>query len=158
MLKVLIPYKNIDNEIQNTLNLNLIDIIEKITPKEEIQNDNENNNENNNGNNEENNGKFPRPIKIITLGPECKGDCEVKLENANGIFVRKNFSILNEFSLICNNYKVLSSELESVSQVNNWINNKTHTKIPSVLPQDYDISNVALLLVNTIYFKGILGT
>jgi hypothetical protein len=48
MLKVLIPYKNIDNEIQNTLNLNLIDIIEKITPKEEIQNDNENNNEKNN--------------------------------------------------------------------------------------------------------------
>ena len=155
MLKVLIPYKNIDNEIQNTLNLNLIDIIEKIIPKEEIQNDNENNNENNNGNNEENNGKFPIPIKMI---PECIGDCEVKLENANGIFVRKNFSILNEFSLICNNYKVLSSELESVTQVNNWINNKTHTKIPSVLPQDYDISNVALLLVNAIYFKGILGT
>jgi serine protease inhibitor len=48
--------------------------------------------------------------------------------------------------------------LESVTQVNNWINNKTHTKIPSVLSQDYDISNVALLLVNTIYFKGILGT
>ena len=74
MLKVLIPYKNIDNEIQNTLNLNLIDIIEKITPKEEIQNDNENNNENNNGNNEENNGKFPIPIKIIPLVPEYKAN------------------------------------------------------------------------------------
>ena len=74
MLKVLIPYKNIDNEIQNTLNLNLIDIIEKITPKEEIQNDNENNNEKNNWNKKENNGKFPIPIKIIPLGPEYIGD------------------------------------------------------------------------------------
>ena len=74
MLKVLIPYKNIDNEIQNTLNLNLIDIIEKITPKEEIQNDNENNNEKNNGNKKENNGKFSIPIKIILLEPEYIGD------------------------------------------------------------------------------------
>jgi hypothetical protein len=47
--------------------------------------------------------------------PEYIGDCEVKLENANGIFVRKNFSILNEFSLICNNYNVECSQLESVT-------------------------------------------
>ena len=144
MLKVLIPYKNIDNEIQNTLNLNLIDIIKKITPKEEIKNDNENNNEDNE--------EFITPIEEISF--DCEGECDVKFENANGIFVKKGFSILNEFSLICNNYKVESSELESVTQVNNWINNKTHTKIPSVLPENYDISNVALLLVNAIYFKG----
>ena len=35
MIKVLVPYKEIDNAIQNTLNLNLIDIIDKITTKEE---------------------------------------------------------------------------------------------------------------------------
>ena len=144
MLKVLIPYKDIDNEIQNTLNLNLIDIIKKLTPKEEIKNDNENNNEDN----EEN------IILIEEIYSDCEGECDVKFENANGIFVKKGFSILNEFSLICDNYQVESSELESVTQVNNWINNKTHTKIPSVLPENYDISNVALLLVNAIYFKG----
>ena len=35
MIKVLVPYKEIDNAIQKTLNLNLIDIIDKITTKEE---------------------------------------------------------------------------------------------------------------------------
>ena len=85
---------------------------------------------------------------------QCKGDCEVTFENANGIFVKKGYSILNEFSLICNNYKAEFSELESVAQVNNWINKKTNKKIPSFLPNDYDITNVNLMLVNAIYFKG----
>ena len=85
---------------------------------------------------------------------QCKGDCEVTFENANGIFVKKGYSILNEFSLICNNYKTEFSELESVAQVNNWINKKTNKKIPSFLPNDYDITNVNLMLVNAIYFKG----
>ena len=85
---------------------------------------------------------------------QCKGDCEVTFENANGIFVKKGYSILNEFSLICNNYKTEFSELESVAQVNNWINKKTNGKIPSVLPHDYKITNVNLMLVNAIYFKG----
>lgn len=68
--------------------------------------------------------------------------------------LKKNFKILNEFSLMCNNYKALSSELESVQQVNDWIKNKTHEKIPSVLPNNYNISNIGLILVNAIYFKG----
>ena len=140
MLKVLIPYKEIDNEIQNTLNLNLIDIIDKITPKKE----------NNNENNQLNNQKF--------LSKECNCDCEVTLENANGIFIKKfikkGFPILNEFLLMCNNYKVEFSELESVQQVNNWVNNKTHEKITEVLSEKYDLSKVPLILVNAIYFKG----
>ena len=137
MLKVLIPYKdNIDNEIQNTLNLNLINIINKITPKEEIKDNNEDLNE------------------IEFFENDCEGDCEVKFENANGIFVKKGFSILDEFSSICNNYKAESSELESVNQVNDWVSNKTHSKIPFILPNNYNINDVSIILVNAIYFKG----
>jgi serine protease inhibitor len=101
MLKVLDPYKDIDNSILNTLNLNLIDIIDKITPKEESNNNS---------------------LQIDTSFLDgCKGDCEVTFENANGIFVKKGYSILNEFSLICNNYKAESLELENVAQVNNFL-------------------------------------
>ena len=101
MIKVLVPHKEIDNSILNTLNLNLIDIIDKITPKEEINND-------------------PFQLNIPSMN-QCKGDCEVTFENANGIFVKKGYSILNEFSLICNNYKAESLELENVAQVNNFL-------------------------------------
>ena len=139
MLEVLIPYKNIDNEIQNTINSNLIQIIEKITPKEVTKIENE----------EDKNGLI---LDILKNG--FVDDCNVTLENANAIFVKKNFTILDEFSLMCSNYKALSSELESVQQVNDWIKNKTHEKIPSVLPNNYNISNIGLILVNAIYFKG----
>ena len=139
MLEVLIPYKNIDNEIQNTINSNLIQIIEKITPKEVTKIENE----------EDKNGLI---LDILKNG--FVDDCNVTLENENAIFVKKNFTILDEFSLMCSNYKALSSELESVQQVNDWIKNKTHEKIPSVLPNNYNISNIGLILVNAIYFKG----
>ena len=139
MLEVLIPYKNIDNEIQNIINSNLIQIIEKITPKEVTKIENE----------EDKNGLI---LDILKNG--FVDDCNVILENANAIFVKKNFKILNEFSLMCSNYKALSSELKSVQQVNNWIKRKTNGKIPSVLSDNYNISNIGLILVNAIYFKG----
>ena len=44
--------------------------------------------------------------------------------------------------------------MESVNQVNDWINNKTHSKIPFILPKDYNLNDVSLILVNAIYFKG----
>ena len=103
MIKVLVPHKEIDNSILNTLNLNLIDIIDKITPKEESNNNS-------------------LQINFPSLNNnQCKADCEVTFENANGIFVKKGYSILNEFSLICNNYKAESSELENVAQVNDFL-------------------------------------
>ena len=76
MLEVLIPYKNIDNEIQNTINSNLIQIIEKITPKEVTKIENE----------EDKNGLI---LDILKNG--FFDDCNVTLENANAIFVKKKF-------------------------------------------------------------------
>ena len=168
MLEVLIPYKNIDNEIQNTINSNLIQIIEKITPEEEIgkeiKEDNKEENKldkkfkNEEENEEENEKENKKENKEENKEENDEENYEIegiiKLENANAIFVKKNFKILNEFSLMCSNYKALSSELKSVQQVNNWIKQKTHGKIPSVLPNNYDISNIGLILVNAIYFKG----
>ena len=93
ILKVLIPYKNIDNETQNTVNLNMIDNLNKISQN-----------------------KTKNEYKVITL------------LNANAIFVNKLFPILQTFSLICKKHKSESLNLESVEQVNDWINEKQMEK------------------------------
>ncbi len=43
--------------------------------------------------------------------------------------------------------------MESVNHVNNWVSNKTHSKIPFILPKN-NINDVSIILVNAIYFKG----
>ena len=44
--------------------------------------------------------------------------------------------------------------MESANQVNDWVSNKTHSKIPFILPKNYNINDVSIILVNAIYFKG----
>ena len=132
MLEVLVPYKKIENKTLESLNSNLINIIKNFSNKKEnIFSENIINYDNHSD--EENNFIF---------------------ENSNAIFVNKTLKILDEFSLICDKYKTETFKLESVEQVNNWVNEKTHEKIKTILPENYDISNSVLLLINAIYFKG----
>ena len=132
MLEVLVPYKKIENKTLESLNSNLINIIKNFSNKKEnIFSENIINYDNHSD--EENNFIF---------------------ENSNAIFVNKTLKILDEFSLICDKYKTETFHLESVEQVNNWVNEKTHEKIKTILPENYDISNSVLLLINAIYFKG----
>ena len=76
------------------------------------------------------------------------------IKNANGIFVKKNYKILKGFSSICNEYKSESLNLESVNQVNNWINNNTNGLIKEALPSDFNLASVKLMLINALFFKG----
>ena len=102
MLKVLIPYKEIDNKTLDNINSNLINIIEKINNENKLLDEIEKNY------NETINEYWEVDKKTFIL------------ENANAIFINKTLKILDEFSSICDSYKADTFELESVKQVNDW--------------------------------------
>jgi len=85
-------------------------------------------------------------------------DPKVLLEIANSIWYDKNFSVLQSFVDVNQQYyNALVSPLDfaaasAPAAINDWVNDKTHGKIPEVIqgiPGD-----VVMYLINTIYFKG----
>ena len=80
------------------------------------------------------------------------GDCQIHFNNVNGIFTKKGVELTDQFKTICDNYNTSFYELISVEQVNNFCSENTNGKINHIL--DNIDSNLVLLLVNAIYFKG----
>ena len=73
------------------------------------------------------------------------------VEIANAVMSR--FTPLQPFLEIAKNYSAPHEILESVEQVNNWCDEKTHGKITKIL--DRLESSVQMILLNAVYFKGI---
>ena len=72
------------------------------------------------------------------------------VEMANAVMSR--FTPLKTFLEIAKNYSAPHETLESVEQVNNWCDEKTHGKITKIL--DKLESYVQMILLNAVYFKG----
>ena len=72
------------------------------------------------------------------------------MEIANAVMTR--FTPLEDFSNIAEEYLAPVEPLESLEQVNNWCNNKTHGKIEKIL-DSLDPSTLMIIL-NAVYFKG----
>ena len=72
------------------------------------------------------------------------------VELANAVFTK--FKPEAAFIKMINQYKAEINTLESVDQVNQWCNEKTHNKIPKIL--DSLTPNDLMVLINAIYFKG----
>lgn len=93
---------------------------------------------------------------LLTTLPEM--DNSVQLELANSIWHEKTFSVKPPFLAV--NAENLLSEVHaldfrdpaSVGIINGWVNDKTHTKIPTIL--DQISSDAVMYLINAIYFKG----
>jgi serine protease inhibitor len=85
-------------------------------------------------------------------------DERVVLEIANSVWVEKQLSIKQQFLSDLNNwYKAEAREIDggdpnAVKIVNDWIAEKTHDKITDML--DNLDPNLALLLINAVYFNG----
>ena len=85
-------------------------------------------------------------------------DPKVMFEIANSIWSAKNFDIEDEF--VRRNEVYFDAEVNeldfgdplAVDIVNNWVSDKTHQKIETIL-QGID-PNAVMYLINTIYFKG----
>jgi len=87
-------------------------------------------------------------------------DDKVQFEIANSIWYRQllGFNVLPSFIDVNKNYynaEVNSLDFNSpvaLSTINNWVDSKTHGKIPTIL--DNIPSDAMMYLINAIYFKG----
>ena len=66
-----------------------------------------------------------------------------ELKSEYNDFVRKNFSA-DSFTFTPDNV---------VKRVNEWANEKTESMIPELLDESYDVSDLAVILMNALYFK-----
>ena len=83
--------------------------------------------------------------KILEISQNFK---TVEIANA----VMSKFVPIQEFLDISEKYYAPFQKLESVQQVNNWCEEKTHGKITKIL--DELNSGIAMILLNAVYFKG----
>ena len=82
----------------------------------------------------------------------CEGDCNLVFNNINGLFANKKFNILEGFNSICKKYNTSIHELIDAKQINEFCYNNTNGKIKEIIK---DINkDIALILINAIYFKG----
>jgi len=85
-------------------------------------------------------------------------DPKVLLEIANAIYYRKDFTVENNF--VNTNRKYYDASVSAldfnspsaVTSINNWVADKTHNKIKTIL--DRITPNHVMFLLNAIYFKG----
>jgi serpin B len=80
------------------------------------------------------------------------------MEIANSIWIKENFPVKNEFiSLNSDFYSAEVQNLDfsnpsSVDIINNWVSNKTHDKIPTIINSISE--DAALFLINALYFNA----
>lgn len=86
-----------------------------------------------------------------------KADPNVAMNIANSIWIRKDFPVLSPFIAANQTYyqaqvTTLDFNQTALATINNWVNNKTNGKIPTILSE---ISNNEIMfLINAIYFNG----
>nr|QIR83409.1 serpin 2 [Locusta migratoria] len=85
---------------------------------------------------------------------------DVTLEIANAMFLQENFQLKEDYKKLTTKYL---ANLENVNfaaseaatkRINDWVDQKTHKKISSIIPPGVLTPLTRLVLVNAIYFKG----
>jgi serpin B len=95
--------------------------------------------------------------KIINAMQEL--DPRGKFESANSIWILKDYPVLNAFKQINQQYyqadiqNVDFSKQATLTMINNWVSEKTHQKIPTIL-EELPPALTRLILINALYFKG----
>ena len=98
--------------------------------------------------------------KLITELP--KVDPNTTLNIANSIWYRQGFTVSPDFLKTDSNYfhaKIDALDFNSSSStttINNWVNNQTHGKIPTIV--DHISPLDVMYLINAIYFKSVWNT
>jgi len=86
-------------------------------------------------------------------------DSKVKMEIANSIWYRQGFSVLAEFlDAALTFFDAVVAELDfdnpdSADVINDWVAEKTHDKIDSIVDKPLP-SAAVMFLINAVYFKG----
>lgn len=91
-----------------------------------------------------------------------KGNESVTLKLANRLFPHSDKRILEDYvSLVSKCFSASVKQLdftneleESRKEINTWVEEETNDKIKDILPEGSLPSNTAMVIVNTVYFKG----
>ena len=153
MLQVLYPNKNIDDTTLtlDKINSNLIQVLENLSKEDFIVPPTTSLNIPRITLSKKIDGAFSNDIDE-SINYDTKKNDNLIFNNVNGLFIKKGFNILEEFSLKCKNLNASISELINVSQINSFCYNNTNGKIPECIET---IGNdIVLILINAIYFKG----
>jgi serine protease inhibitor len=94
------------------------------------------------------------------LATILKADPAVQLEIANALWPQANFSIADSFAKLSRDFFDASVEgvdfandpVGAAKRINNWVNDKTHGKIPSIV--GIPAATTRLILTDAVYFKG----
>ena len=86
-----------------------------------------------------------------------KADQKVIMNVANSIWIKKGFPVLESFTDVNQKYfdarvEALDFNQAGLNTINNWVNEKTNSKIPKIL--DQIASDEIMFLINAIYFNG----
>ncbi len=86
-----------------------------------------------------------------------KADSKVVMNIANSIWIRKTYPVLDTFVTTNKKYfdaqvQALNFDQAALAIINNWVNDKTNTKIPKIL--DQISADEIMFLINAIYFNG----
>lgn len=87
-----------------------------------------------------------------------KADPKVAMEIANSIWYRNTYSVEQNFLNVNKDFynaeveKADFDNPETVKQINKWVSDKTHEKIPKIINEIP--AEAVLYLINAIYFKG----
>ena len=80
-----------------------------------------------------------------------QADNKVIFNNVNALFALEGINFLDKFKKICTQYNTSYFNLESVEQVNNFVEEHTNGKITDFLDS---IGGVLFMIINALYFKG----
>lgn len=100
------------------------------------------------------------PETYQRLYSQLRSTSDYKLEIANALVTQADFKVLDQYrSTLQRYYDALIKEVdflrdnaEAVREVNDWVSQKTHGKIPTLI--DSLDASTRLVLLNAIYFKG----
>ncbi|KAK5650358.1 hypothetical protein RI129_001387 [Pyrocoelia pectoralis] len=94
------------------------------------------------------------------LIPQLESSDKYTFESANKIYVQNTYKIQKQYNdIVVNKFK---SEIESIdfvshnaaSNMNEWVEKKTHNKITNLINQDDLDEDSRLMILNAMYFKG----
>lgn len=105
--------------------------------------------------------RFNQEYKTYLEKLESDTGKDLKIENANAIWVAKSFPLLNTFSEIAyQDYHAVSQNIDFSNpeqirnQMNSWVERKTNDKIKDLIQPGILTPHTRVVLVNAIYFKG----
>ena len=149
-------------QLKEFLDLNNMSESEILAAQEELAAILGTNKENQEDEEDENEASSDSSEEVVSVESDDYSIPKSILETANAMYVDEKMKMSSSFDdladILSNTYQAslkrcdLSSE-ETMNEINDWVNEKTHGLIPSILDEPMDPS-IRMTLLNAVYFKA----